>query len=129
MELTPAFKVALIMNNYFHDVATAILLSSAVIMWVLGSRAKAQGPEALRWFAGAYAPLSRFAIGSIVWIIIGGIPRVIFFAQLEWDPALAGGLVPALIVKHLVFAAVIGTGAAMWLRMRALVRGIEGTSD
>lgn len=126
MELTPAIKVALILNNYFHDVATAVLLSSAVVMWVVGSRARVDGLDALRWFASMYPALSKLALGAIVWIIVGGIPRMIFFAQLEWDPALAGGLVPALTVKHLIFVAVIGAGAAMWLRMRSMVRDLLG---
>ena len=33
-------SVLIIMNNYSHDVATAVLLSSAVILWVLILRAR-----------------------------------------------------------------------------------------
>ena len=30
-----AADILIIMNNYFHDVATALLLAAAVIMWTL----------------------------------------------------------------------------------------------
>ena len=36
-------SVLIIMNNYFHDVATAVLLASAVILWVLGRQAEQEG--------------------------------------------------------------------------------------
>lgn len=126
MELSGPVKVLLIMNNYFHDVATAVLLSSAVVLWVLGTRARREGPEALGWFAGAFPVLSRFALGAIVWIVIGGIPRTIFFTQLEWDPAMQGGLVPALIVKHVLFVVAITAGGTMWWRLRSMLREASG---
>lgn len=125
MMLTPGLKVLLIMNNYFHDVATAVMLSSAVILWVLGRRAREEGPEAVRFLASAYPILTRFVLGALVWIIVGGIPRTIFFSQLEWDPAVTNFLVPALVVKHILMLAAVTTGALMWLRIRAAVRAAE----
>lgn len=124
MTLTPGLKVLLIMNNYFHDVATAVLLASAVILWVLGRRAREDGPEAVRWLASAYPVLTRFVRGALVWIVVGGIPRTVFFAQLEWDPAVTKYLVPALIVKHVLMALAVTGGTAMWLRIRAAVRDL-----
>jgi len=38
----------IILNNYLHDVATATLLSSAVILYVLAAQTKREGPEARR---------------------------------------------------------------------------------
>lgn len=125
MTLAPGLKVLLIMNNYFHDVATALLLASAVILWVLGRQAKAQGPGSLRFMAIAYATLTRFAIGALVWIIVGGIPRTIFFAQLEWDPAVTRFLVPALIVKHVLMFAAVTSGAVLWAKTRAVMRELD----
>jgi hypothetical protein len=43
----------LIINNYLHDVATAVLLSSAVILYVLGRQARAGGDGERRAFARA----------------------------------------------------------------------------
>lgn len=129
MTLTPLLKVVLVMNNYFHDVATALLLSSAVILWVLGEKARREGPEAVRWLASAYPVLTRFAVGALVWIVIGGVPRTIFFSQLEWDPAKTKFMVPALGVKHMIMAAAVIAGSLMWARMRKMARVIEAEAQ
>ena len=79
-------SIIIIINNYFHDLATALLLSSAVILWVLGRQAEKGGAAERRALANAYPTLVKFAQGAFVWIILGGIPRTIFFTRYEWDP-------------------------------------------
>ncbi|MCX8007825.1 MAG: hypothetical protein N3B11_06930 [Coriobacteriia bacterium] len=108
--------VLVILNNYFHDVATAVLLSSAVILFVLS---RTVGDDAL---VRAYPPLSRFARVALVWIVIGGVPRTIFFTRYEWDPAAVKGIVPALLVKHVLMAAAVAVGTVMWVRVGKRVR-------
>lgn len=128
MELSPLVKVLIIMNNYFHDVATAMLLSSALILWLLGRKAEAEGSAASRWFATAYPVLTKIAIWSIVWIVIGGIPRTVFFQQVEWNMADPSNkyLFDALMVKHAMMWVFVGLGGALWVRMRKVARGILG---
>jgi hypothetical protein len=128
MEIGPLAKVLIIMNNYFHDVATAMLLSSAVILALLGRRARADGGvEALKWFAGAYRTLTRVAVWSIAWIIVGGIPRTIFFNEVEWNMSDPSNryLFAALMVKHAAMWLAVGAGVVLWSRMRSLVRSVE----
>ncbi len=108
--------VLIIMNNYFHDVATAVLLSSAVILAILERRARRGSVAELRALRGAYPALTRFAQGALVWIVLGGIPRVIFFTRYEWDPAIVKGLVPALIIKHTLMVAAVLVGGLLWWR-------------
>jgi hypothetical protein len=115
-------SILIIINNYFHDLATGLLLSSAVILWVLGRRAEQGGAEERRALAGAYPTLLLFARGAFVWIILGGIPRTIFFTRYEWDPAVINGIVPALGVKHAFMVTVIVIGALMWRRMAKVAR-------
>ncbi len=116
-----------IVNNYLHDVATAVLLSSAVILMVLERRAVRSHEGAVAVLREAYPALTRLAWGALIWIVVGGIPRVIFFSRYEWDPAVTGGIVPALAVKHaLMFAAVVA-GAVMWRRVARFVSAKEGS--
>jgi hypothetical protein len=126
MELSPLVKVLIILNNYFHDVATAMLLSSAVIVWLLGRQAEAEGPEAQRWFARAYPLLTKVALWSIAWIVVGGIPRTIFFQQVEWNMADPSNkyLFAALMVKHAFMWIAVIAGGLLWARMRKVARGI-----
>lgn len=127
-------SILIIMNNYFHDVATAVLLASAVILWVLGTQAEQDGEQARLALARAYPTLTKFARGAIAWIVIGGIPRTIFFTRYEWDPALIKGLVPALIVKHILMAVAVAVGVLMWRRMsrvagRVRAEGVAENAD
>jgi len=114
--------IIIIINNYFHDLATALLLTSAVILWVLGKRAQQWGRAEHLALARAYPTLVRFAQGAFVWIILGGIPRTIFFTRYEWDPAVIKGIVPALMVKHVFMVSAVVIGALMWRRMAKVAR-------
>lgn len=118
-------SILIILNNYFHDVATAVLLSSAVLLLVI---ARTAGEEAL---TRAYPALTRFARGALAWIVVGGIPRTIFFTRYEWDPAVVKGIVPALVVKHTLMAAAVIAGSIMWVRIGRRVRAADegGASD
>lgn len=114
--------IAVIINNYLHDVATAVLLAAAVILWVLMRRA-AQGNAAdIGALARAYPVLSRFAAGAIGWIVIGGIPRLAFFSRFEWDPAVTKGIVPALAVKHAMMFGAVAAGVVMWRKAAKVLR-------
>ncbi len=116
-------SVLIIMNNYLHDVATAVLLASAVILWTLGRIAEKGGADEQLALARAFPALTRFARGAIVWIVIGGVPRTIFFTRYEWDPAVIKGIVPALIVKHVLMAVAVLVGVLMWRRMARVASG------
>ena len=68
--MSPAAGVAIMMNNYFHDVATALLAASSVALWVMLRRYEAgqRGADAARYFLeiqGAMVKLARF---SLAWI-------------------------------------------------------------
>jgi hypothetical protein len=116
----------IVLNNYLHDVATATLLSSAVIFYVLARQAKNGGSGEQRAFARAYKSLTRFAIGALTWIILGGIPRTIFFTKYEFIPAQINGIVPDLIMKHVILVAMVVAGVVMWVRMGKLAREYRG---
>lgn len=119
-------SVVIIINNYLHDVATAVLIASAAVVWALDRAVARDGGgrpgELLRL---AYPKLVLVARAALVWIILGGIPRTIFFTRYEWDPAVVRGIVPALAIKHVLMAAGVLIGGAMWLRIGRRVRGTD----
>jgi len=123
-------STVIIINNYLHDVATAVLLSSAVIFYVLARQAQQGGEGERRAFARAHRTLTRFAWGALAWIIIGGIPRTIFFKQYEFIPADTKGIVGDLMIKHVLLVSAVIAGSIMWIRMAKVVRQLtpEGES-
>lgn len=129
MELSPLVKVLIILNNYFHDVATAMLFSSALVVWLLARKARSEDADAVRVLASAYPLLTRIAWFSLAWIVIGGIPRAVFFQQVEWNLADPSNkyLFVALVVKHIFMWSAVAVGAVMWLRARRLL-GADGES-
>lgn len=125
--MSPAAGIALMMNNYFHDVATALLAASAFALWVLLRRYESgeRGAEAARYFLEIQRSMAKLARFALAWIVLGGIPRTIWYADFEWANAAGRGQVPALMVKHVVAFVLVGFGIAFWRRLRARVRAVE----
>ena len=121
--MSPGLGVAVMMNNYLHDVATALLAASGVALWAMLRRWEAcgGGVEAGRFFLAIHRSMARLARLSLAWIVLGGIPRTWFYAEFEWANAAGRGQVAALVAKHVVAFALVGAGAALWLRLRARV--------
>ena len=118
--------IALMMNNYLHDVATALLLASAVALWAMLRRYDPSGgPGAARYFLAIHRSMTRLARFSLAWIVLGGIPRTIFYSEFEWANAAGRGQVAALLVKHVLAFAFVAAGAWLWVKLRRRVREVE----
>ena len=125
MVLSPGAGVALMMNNYFHDVATALLAASAFSLWALaGLQDRMAGEASPRFFLAAYERMILFARISLVWIVLGGIPRTIFYRDFEWANAAGRGQIPALVVKHILMFILVGLGAWGWVGLRRRRRAL-----
>jgi hypothetical protein len=126
----PELGIAIMMNNYFHDVATALLAASGVAMWIM-ARAWERGgtPSAGPYFAAIYRGMTRLARFSLAWILVGGVPRVYFYESFEWANAAGRGQVAALGVKHVLMFLLVGGGGYFWLRIRRMVRALAPTSS
>ena len=110
-------SLVIVFNNYFHDLATGVFVGCAVTLWALSRtvRDDARYAESLQL---AYRMLSRALWISVAWIILGGNPRTIFFPTYEFIPALGKGIVPALVLKHVVMFSAVGLGIAAWVSAR-----------
>lgn len=115
-------SILIIINNYLHDVATAVLLSSAAIIYVLDHQARSGGEGERRALVRAYGTLTRFAWGALAWIVVGGIPRTIFFPTYEFIPASVKGIVLDLVIKHVLLVTGVIAGGAMWIGIGKRVR-------
>jgi len=92
-----------ILNNYLHDVATAMVISLTVLMlYISGLAGQDSTKETRRLVSGIYRYFARWAGITLAWIIIGGIPRVLAFRKYELIPAQEKGIVNLLVFKHLI---------------------------
>lgn len=123
--LNPTLGLFIMMNNYFHDVATALLAASGVALWVMMKRYEdGSGEEATQYFLSIYKGMTRLARFSLYWILLGGVPRTIFYRDFEWSNAVGHGQIPALIVKHILAFAFVGTGVYVWIKLNRKVKFI-----
>jgi hypothetical protein len=112
-------SIAIMMNNYFHDVATALLAASAVLMIVL---VKAVGdtpsPDVARFVVLLYPKMTLVAKVALVWILVGGVPRTLFFTRVELATGVGTtGIALALAVKHVIMFSLVALGAIEWRRL------------
>jgi putative copper export protein len=122
----PALGIALLLNNYVHDVATGLLLISALwIGWSAAALPAQPSPETVAYFRVLYRRGVRFAVGSIAVIVVTGIVRTVTFMDFEWQAALGKGLIPILILKHVLIFTMLGAGIYAWVRLRARMRELK----
>jgi FlaA1/EpsC-like NDP-sugar epimerase len=121
-EISPGLGVAIMMNNYFHDVATALMIASAFVLHVIVRiQAEMNTPVATVFFLKMYKQMVRFFRFSLWWIILGGVPRTIFYTSFEWNHFADKLQVPALMVKHVLMAAAVIYGIRAWRRLKVTV--------
>lgn len=116
--------ILIMLNNYFHDAAAAVLLVGSITLFVFAgaaARMEYRSPGAARFFLYAYARLRFLIFASLAWIAAGGVVRTIAYRQYEWMPAAGRGQIPALVVKHVLIFAAVALGIFFWLKLRRTV--------
>lgn len=130
MTISPELGLAIMMNNYFHDVATALLAGSAVALWAMVRRYEpSDGPGAGRYLLRIHRSMTALARFALAWIVLGGVPRLVFFMDFEWANAVGKLQVPALVLKHVLIFTAVGLGAALWLKLRRRMRELRAALD
>jgi hypothetical protein len=121
--MTPGFAVFILMNNYFHDVATAMLLACGIALGaVLKPLAGSQDTSTIAYFSRLARGIERIAWFSVGWIIVSSIPRVLTFRTFEWPNAVEKNHEAGLIVKYCIAVSIAAMGAYLWSRASRRVR-------
>lgn len=128
MQISPGLGVAIMMNNYFHDVATALLAASAFTLHaIVRVQAAMESRTATVFFLRTNALMVKFFRFAFWWIIIGGIPRTIFYTSFEWANAADKLQVPALMVKHVLMFVLVVWGIVAWRRLKRKVAELRAS--
>jgi len=128
MQISPGLGVAIMMNNYFHDVATALLIASAFALHTVVRIQKSMDtPEATLFFLKTYNLMVKLFRFALWWVILGGVPRTIFYTSFEWANAADKLQVPALIVKHVMIVAAVVWGIIAWKRLKMKVAKLRSS--
>ena len=126
MHITPALGVAIMMNNYFHDMATGLLVGSGFALHaILRIQASMNTPQATLFFLKTNQHMVKLFKFALWWVVLGGVPRTIFYTSFEWANAAGNHQIAALGVKHVMMFAVVVWGVIAWRRMQKRVAALR----
>jgi hypothetical protein len=115
--------ILVMLNNYFHDLSTAVFAVSAIAAWlVCRSQAMEEAPSAVRPLA---AGLVKVGVASLLWTLIGGMFRGMTYNEYEWVEAAGRGQVPVLVLKHVILISLVTAGIVFLMRVRRLLQTEE----
>ncbi len=118
------------MNNYFHDLASALFFTSAIVILFLARTVERTGQvEAIRYFVDRYLKLAVLARVSLAWIVVGGIVRLLTFADFEWAAAVDKNQEPSLILKFVIILSVVGIGAYKWRQLSNKIKELRASLE
>lgn len=121
-------KVFVMLNNYFHDLATALLMTSGIAVYYLAKAAEQTNDrEVIRYFADSFRKLTLLGRAAFIWIIGAGVVRLVAYKDFEWAEAVGKDQVPALVVKHLIMFTVVGVGVYYWRKLNTRVKELRTT--
>ena len=95
-------------------------------MWVMTKKlGHVTEEKVINYFLHIYGKVTTLARISLAWIIIGGMPRTIYYKEFEWANAAGKNQIPALMVKHILFFIFVGTGAYIWIKLNRRVKELK----
>ena len=97
-------NIFLMIANYFHDLAVAVMVSNILVVYYLGKKL-AESDHKEQHMRYVFRKLSKVTWTAFAFVIIWGAVRGYFFMEFEWNPAVGKGQVVALIVKHVILVA------------------------
>ena len=122
MHIGPGLGVAIMMNNYFHDMATGLLVGSGFALHaILRIQRSMDTPQATLFFLKTNRHMVKLFKFALWWVILGGVPRTLFYTSFEWANAADKLQIPALAVKHVMMFTVVVWGVVAWRRMQKKV--------
>jgi hypothetical protein len=126
MQISPGLGVAIMMNNYFHDMATGLLVGSGFALHAIIRIQRAMNtPEATLFFLKTNRQMVKLFKFALWWVVLGGVPRTIFYTSFEWANAADKLQIPALAVKHVMMFAAVVWGVVAWRRMQQRVATLK----
>ena len=105
--------IAVMMNNFFHDFAVALLATSLIAIWYCSGGRAGLDLDARRRI---YRFFGKVTFGCWVWIVIGGGIRSWAYYDYEYLPAAGRGQIAALVIKHILLVSLVVFG--VWIQVK-----------
>ncbi len=116
-------SVFIMLNNFVHDFAVALLFSILLVMYWIYSQTKKDNFSSTKDFA---KKIFNYLNKSTIWIwaliLFGGIIRTISYKEYEWSEAAGKNQIPALVVKHILLASLVIFGTMLQFRLQKIFK-------
>ncbi len=110
--------ILVMLNNYMHDLATAVFAVSAVTAYLLRrSLAMRLAPETVQ---PVVRGVVRVGIFSLAWTLFFGFIRGLTYREYEWVEAAGRDQVAVLVVKHVILVSLVIAGCVVLYRLHRL---------
>ncbi len=117
--------ILVMMNNYFHDVASAMLIIAVLFMVFMTKDIENASRDVKIYFSDVYKKMSHVIGGTVIFIFMAGIVRTFTYKDFEWANAVGAEQVPAIIVKHLIILFFVVYGIIGWLKLHKKIKKIR----
>lgn len=117
--------ILIMMNDYFHDFATAIFLTCTYAMLLLVRYVEDKGTEAKGLVVGIYPKMLHVNAGAVIFLFMAGIVRAFTYKDYEWANAVGNGQVPALIVKHILLFVLFFYSVYLWVWVHKKIQALR----
>ena len=108
-------SIFVMISNYFHDLAVALLATNILVIYFLGRYFdKTSIKEEI--ISNLFKKLSTISYIVLGYILLGGALRAYFFLEYEWNPAIGKGQITALVIKHIILFLITAYGIAVHLK-------------
>ncbi len=108
----------IILNNFFHDLASAMWFCGTLTLLALLRAGKQDGhPEVAAFSRQLFRRVSKVTNVSLAAVVLGGVVRAINYQEYEWLPALGRDQVGLLVVKHILLTGIVVGGIYLQVRM------------
>ncbi len=115
--------IMIMLNNYFHDFATSLVVVSTFGMQALINFLEARkSPDTASIVVALYPKMVHMAGSALIFVFFAGIIRAFTFEDYEWNHAVTNGQVEALVVKHVILLILFAYGIALWTKVHKKVK-------
>jgi hypothetical protein len=114
------------LNNYYHDFSTALIIVCTYAMALMVRFAEREGAGLFRKkVPKIYPRMLHVTGGSLVLLFMAGIVRSFTYKWFEWVEVLGMGQIVVLIFKHVLMFAIVGYGIYVWVGLHKRIKAIR----
>lgn len=114
------------LNNYFHDFATSLVVVSTFGMQALINFLEARkSPDTASIVVALYPKMVHMAGSALVFVFFAGVIRAFTFVDYEYNHAVATGQIEALMIKHVILFILFWYGIVLWVKVHKKVKSLR----